>query len=242
MSVRSEVRGAVRLVTIDRVDRRNALDAPACEALLEAVQAAGMPGTRVLVLTGAGGHFCAGADVTAVPEERFLAALRAVLDAIVALPLPVIAAVEGAALGAGLQLAAACDLRVAAPTSRFGVPAARLGLVMDHASVQRIALVAGHGPARALLLAAEEIDGAAAVRSGLAHRPGGLAEALEWAETLATLAPLTVAAHKLALNRLEPALSDPEVDEARRRAWASADLAEGLAAFAERRPPRFSGS
>ena len=242
MSVRTEVRGAVRLVTIDRVDRRNALDAPACEALLEAVQAAGAPGTRVVVLTGAGGHFCAGADVTAVPEERFLAALRAVLDTIVAIPIPVIAAVEGAALGAGLQLAAACDLRVAAPTSRFGVPAARLGLVMDHASVQRIALVAGHGPARALLLAAEEIDGATALRSGLAHRPGGLAEALEWAETLAALAPLTVAAHKLALNRLEPALSDPEVDEARRRAWASADLAEGLAAFAERRPPRFSGS
>ena len=241
MSIRTDRRGRAVLVTIDRPERRNALDAAACEALLAGVQAAGSGDAGAVVLAGAGGNFCAGADVSGVPDHRFLAALRQVLDTIVALPVPVIAAVEGVALGAGLQLAVACDLRVATPDSRFGVPAARLGLVMDHASVQRVALLAGHGPARALLLAAEEIDGVAAVRLGLAQRLGGVDEAVAWAEHIATLAPLTVAGHKLALNRLEPVLADPEVDEARRRAWASSDLAEGIAAFAERRPPRFEG-
>lgn len=242
MSVRTERRGPVSLVTIDRPERRNALDGVACEALLAAVREAGSGQARVVVLAGAGGHFCAGADVSAVPDERFLRALRTLLDTIVSLPVPVIAAVSGAALGAGMQLAVACDLRVAAPDSRFGIPAAKLGLMVDHWSVQRIALLAGHGPARALLLAAEEIDGTAAVRLGLAQRAGGLDDALAWAGHIATLAPLTVAGHKLGLNRLEPALSDPEVEEAGRRAWASADLAEGVTAFAQRRAPRFEGS
>lgn len=241
MTVRSERRGRVLVVTLDRPERRNALDLDHCEALLAALDGARDPAVRAVVLAGSRGNFCAGADVSAVPGERFLGCLRAVLDALVALPVAVVAAVEGVALGAGLQLAVACDLRVAAPDSRFGVPAARLGLVIDHWSVQRVAQLAGHGPARALLLAAEEVDGAAAVRLGLAQRAGGVDEALAWAEEIAALAPLTVAAHKLALNRLEAAPADPDVAEAARRAWASADLAEGVAAFGERRPPRFEG-
>lgn len=241
MTVTTQHDGQVTVVTIDRPDRRNALDADACEALVAALAAAEDGGARVVVLAGAGGNFCAGADLSAVPTAGFLDSLRRLLDTVVDLPLPVVAAVDGVALGAGLQLAVACDLRVAAPDCRFGVPAAKLGLVMDHASVQRVALLAGHGPARAMLLAAEEIDGATAVRLGLAQRTGGLDEAMAWAEGIAALAPLTVAAHKLAINRLEAGLADPEVDEARRRAWASADLTEGVAAFAERRPPRFEG-
>lgn len=241
MSIRRQRVGAVDVVTIDRPERRNALDAAHCQALLAAVAGAATDGARVVVVAGAGGHFCAGADISAVPDQRFLAHLGELLDTIAALPLPVMAAVEGVALGAGLQLAVACDLRVAAPDSRFGVPAAKLGLMVDHWSAQRIALLAGHGPARAMLLAAEEFDGAAAVRLGLAQRAGGVEDAVAWAGHIATLAPLTVAGHKLALNRVEPAPADAEVDEARRRAWASADLAEGIAAFAERRSPRFEG-
>ena len=241
MSVRTERRGAVALVTIDRPERRNALDADHGAALLAAITEAGSGDARAVVLTGAGGHFCAGADVSAVPDEGFLATLHQVLATLVALPVPVVAAVQGVALGAGMQLAVACDLRVAAPDSRFGVPAAKLGLMLDHGSVQRLALLAGHGPARAMLLAAEEIDGATALRLGLAQRAGGVDEAVAWAQAIATLAPLTLAGHKLALNRLEPALADAEVDDARRRAWGSADLAEGIVAFAERRPPSFEG-
>jgi enoyl-CoA hydratase len=242
VSIRLARSGAVSLVTIDRPQRRNALDADACESLLEATSQAASGEARVVVLAGADGHFCAGADLAAVPDQRFLRTLRILLDTIASLPVPVMAAVQGVALGAGMQIAVACDLRVAAPDSRFGIPAAKLGLMVDHWSVQRVALLAGHGPARALLLAAEEIDGLAAVRLGLAQRQGGLDDALAWAAHIATLAPLTVAGHKLALNRLEPALSDPDVDEARRRAWASADLAEGVAAFGQRRTPHFEGS
>ena len=243
MTVHTDRHGRVAVITLDRPERRNALDAQTCETLLHALLSAGSEGRGVgaIVLAGAGANFCAGADVSAVPSDRFLVALGGVLDALVSVPVPVIAAVEGVALGAGLQLAVACDLRVATPDSRFGVPAAKLGLVMDHASVQRVALLAGHGPARAMLLAAEEVTGAEALRLGLAQRAGGVADAVAWAGQIAALAPLTVAAHKLALNRLERPLSDPDVAEARRRAWASADLAEGVAAFAERRPPRFEG-
>ncbi|MFP5376998.1 MAG: enoyl-CoA hydratase [Acidimicrobiia bacterium] len=241
MSVRLDRAGPVAVVTIDRAERRNALDAAHVQGLLDALTDAGRGDARAVVLTGSGGHFCAGADVSAVPEPPFLATLGRVLEALVAMPAPVIAAVEGVALGAGLQLAVACDLRVAAPDSRFGVPAAKLGLMLDHWSVQRVALLAGQGPARAMLLAAEEIDGAAALGLGLAQRSGGVGEAVAWARSIASLAPLTVAGHKLALNRLAAAPADADVEDARRRAWASADLAEGVAAFADRRPPRFEG-
>ena len=113
--------------------------------------------------------------------------------------------------------------------------------MVDHWTVQRLALLAGHGPARAMLLAADEVSGDDAVRLGLAQRAGGLAEALAWAADIAALAPLTVAGHKLALTKLEPALADPDVDEAIRRVWSSEDRAEGQASFRERRPPRFKG-
>jgi len=187
------------------------------------------------VVTGAGPHFCAGADLGQVHGTELAAALRRLLDTIVTVAVPVIAAVHGAALGAGTQLALACDLRVVDPTARFGIPAARLGLMVDDWTVQRLSRLAGAGPARAILLAAEELDAEAALRLGLAQRAGDLAAAQAWAEHLATLAPLTLAGHKALLNRLDGA------DAAYQRAWASADAQEGLAAFRERRPPRFEG-
>jgi enoyl-CoA hydratase/carnithine racemase len=239
-AVRSEADGPVSLITIDRPERRNAVDHATLSALREAL--AESVGGRVVILTGASGHFCAGADLTGVEDEGFAAALRALLDAIAAHPAPVIAAVTGAALGAGTQLAVACDLRVASPDARFGIPAARLGLMVDHWTVQRLALLAGHGPARAMLLAAEQLTGAEAHGLGLVQRLGDLDAARDWAGEIATLAPLTIAGHKLMLNRLERALGDDaEVDAAFRRAWRSADLAEGMAAFRERRTPTFHG-
>ena len=238
--IRTERRGAVVLVTIDRQERRNAVDAETLDELLAAIDGAG--DARVLVLTGAGGHFCAGADLTGVEGPGFARVLRRVLDALAEAPFVTLAAVDGAALGAGMQLAAACDLRVATPDARFGVPAAKLGLMVDHWTVERVALLAGHGPARAMLLAAETLDGADALRLGLAQRLGGLEDALAWAGELAALAPLTIAGHKLMLRRLEqPVGGEPDVRAAFARAWASDDLAEGMAAFRERRPPTFRG-
>jgi enoyl-CoA hydratase len=240
--IRAEERGLVTVVTLDRPERRNAVDGPALEDLGSALEAAVARRARVLVLTGAGGHFSAGADLTALEDERFAVALRRVLDALATAPLCTIAAVDGAALGAGTQLAIACDLRVATATARFGVPAARLGLMVDAATVQRLAALVGGSMARAVLLAAESLDGESAHRLGLVARLGDLGTALAWADEVAALAPLTVAGHKLALERLTPpAPRDGDVAAAFARAWASADLAEGRAAFAERRSPVFRG-
>jgi enoyl-CoA hydratase len=242
--IHTEQRSAVALVTIDRPQRRNAVDLEALLGLEQAIAAAVASGseTRVLVLTGAGGHFCAGADLTGVEDAAFGATLRSVLHALHDAPFPTIAAVDGAALGAGTQLAIACDLRTAGPSARFGIPAAKLGLMVDHWTVRRLALLAGHGPARAMLLAADVLDADNAVRLGLAQRAGGLDAALTWASEIAALAPLTIQGHKLALNRLEADMADdPVVADAFTRAWSSADLREGIAAFHERRPPRFRG-
>ncbi len=153
-------------------------------------------GARVLVLTGAGGHFCAGADLTGVEDEGFTDLLRQVLAVFRDDPRPVLAAVDGAALGAGTQLAVACDLRVATPGARFGVPAARLGLMVDHWTVQRLALLAGAGPARAMLLGAETYGGEEAAALGFVQRLGDLEVALGWADEIAALAPLTLAGHE----------------------------------------------
>jgi enoyl-CoA hydratase len=239
-----EQRGAVVLLTIDRPERRNAVDHEALGQLTEAIDRAttATTTTRVIVLTGAGGHFCAGADLTGLEDAGVAAVLRGVLDRLRGAPMPTIAAVDGAALGAGTQLAIACDLRVATARARFGIPAARLGLMVDHWTVQRLSVLAGQGAARAMLLAADVVDGDAAVWLGLAQRAGDLDTALAWAEEVATLAPLTVQGHKLMLNKLEPEVrDDSDVASAFKRAWESNDLREGLAAFHERRAPEFRG-
>lgn len=236
MTVHVDRRGAVAVLTIDRRERRNAVDHETLAALLAGIESAA--DARVLVLTGAGGHFCAGADLSTVEDAGFTTLLRRVLDALVESAHPTMAAVSGAALGAGTQLAVACDLRVATADARFGVPAAKLGLMVDHWTAQRLASIAGHGPAQAMLLAAETVDGAAAHRTGMVSRIGDLDDALAWADDIAALAPLTIAGHKLMLDRIAP---DADVDAAYHRAWASRDLQEGMAAFRERRSPVFRG-
>lgn len=235
-------RGPVALLTIDRAERRNALDHEALDELLDAHARAA--GARVIVLTGAGGHFCAGADLSGVEDTGFTDRLREVLATVRDDPRPHLAAVDGAALGLGTQLAVACDLRVATPAARFGVPAAKLGLLVDHWSIQRLSLLAGAGPTRAMLLGADTCSGEEAHRLGFVQRLGDLDAALGWADEIAALAPLTLAGAKLALNRLEMEVGrgdDPDVLAAWDRAWGSDDLQEGITAFRERRRPIFRG-
>jgi enoyl-CoA hydratase len=237
-----EDRGSVALLTIDRPDRRNALDHEALEQLLDAH--ARSRSARVVVLTGAGGHFCAGADLSGVEDAGFTDLLRAVLAALRDDDRPLVAAVDGAALGAGTQLAIACDLRVATAGARFGIPAAKLGLMVDHWSIQRLSLLAGAGPARAMLLGGATYGGDEAERLGFVQRLGSLDDALGWADEIAALAPLTLAGLKLALNRLEMPVGrgdDPAVHATWEAAWASEDLREGITAFRERRRPVFHG-
>ena len=241
MTVHTEQRGAVTLLTIDRPDRRNAVDHDTLRELRSAILAASTT-SRVLVLAGAGGHFCAGADLTGVEDAAFAELLREVLFGLRDSPLLTIAAVEGAALGAGTQLAIFSDVRTATPDARFGIPAARLGLAVDHATVQRLDRVVGLGPSRAMLLAAEQLSGEDAHRLGLVQRLTGVEGALAWAEEAVQLAPLTIRAHKASLNALEPGgPSAEQVGAAFRRAWDSADFREGLTAFRERRTPTFRG-
>jgi enoyl-CoA hydratase len=242
VTVSVEHLGDVVLVSLDRPERRNALDHPTLVALRDAQQVAEKVGARALVLTGRGSVFCAGADLTGVEGGEFVAVLTAVLRGFGTLPMPTIAAVHGAALGAGTQLALACDLRVAAPGSRFGIPAARLGLVIDEWTVARLAREVGWSIARGMLVAASTYEAEALHAAGFVHRVGDLDAALTWAAELAVLAPLTIAAHKLALERLAPALpGDAEVTTARERAWRSTDAEEGRRAFLEKRPPKFRG-
>ena len=231
--INRERRGAVAVVTIDRQERRNAVDHEALAGLLEAIGDAG--DARVLVLRGAGGHFCAGADLTGVEDASFADLLRGVLLGLRDAPFVTMAAVEGAALGAGTQLASACDLRVASPDASFGIPAGKLGLAVDQWTVDRVQLLAGAGAARAMLLAAEVVRGSDAHRLGLVQRLGGVDVALAWADDIARLAPLTLRAHKAALN------GAPDAADAFRRAWDSEDFREGLTAFRDRRPPEFQG-
>jgi enoyl-CoA hydratase/carnithine racemase len=233
----------VALLTIDRPERRNALDTEHCRLLHEAVAAATGAGARVLVITGAGSAFSAGADLQAVYTEDFRISLRALLDGLPALPQPVIAAVNGPALGAGTELASAADLRVVGAGARFGIPAARLGLAVHERTVRRLVRLFGESMARAVLLAAAEVDAETALRLGYAHRRGDLDGALAWAAEIAALAPLSIGAHKLALERAEgaPAGEDEQVAAKIRAAWESDDFREGVAAFRERRAVRFQG-
>lgn len=243
MTVHLEFRERVAIVTLDRPERRNAVDHATLLALRAAQHDVADSDARCMVLTGAPPAFCAGADLTGVESGAFTDALLAALHGFSALPLPVIAAIDGPALGAGTQLAIACDLRVATPTSVFGIPAAKLGLVVDQWTIQRLAAEFGSSVARGMLVAAQPYTAAQLVVSGGVHRTGGLAEALEWAEQLVCLAPLTMAAHKLGLQRFAHAVpvADDVFEAARAAAWASDDAEEGRQAFLAKRPAQFHG-
>jgi enoyl-CoA hydratase len=248
---------AVGVALIDRPNRRNALNVALCDEVREWL--AENHDLRAVVIGGAGDRaFCAGADLAQRAgdagslkngrDDAFRPAFEALLDAVVEFPAPVIAAVNGAALGAGMQLAVACDLRVVARTATFGIPAARLGIVISATNVQRLVDAVGQPTARDVLLTGRSLSFEEAAHVGLVQREAedavGSARAL--AEEIAALAPLSVVGHKAALNAVASRKGLLDADrrllaEIERNAFESADLREGLAAFAEKRTPRFSG-
>jgi enoyl-CoA hydratase len=243
-TVETLVHGRVVQLTINRPERRNAVDHETLALLAHELEAAVTSSARVVVLTGAGGSFSAGADLTGIEGADFTAALMKVLALLSTAPLVTIAAVDGPALGAGTQLASFCDLRTATPRSRFGVPAAKLGLAIDRETVARVVELCGGATARAMLLSADTIDADRAFSLGYVQRMGGLAAALDWADEIANLAPLTLRAHKLSLNSLQDAPGGPTIAAARAAtaaAWTSADLVEGRSAFMQKRTPKFLG-
>ncbi len=232
--------GDVAILEIDRHERRNALDTAHCHDLREAITS---QQARVIVITGAGSSFCSGADLGAVYDDSFRDALYAMLAAVTGASVPVLAAVNGPAIGAGAQLAIACDLRVAAPEATFAIPTARLGIAVNPWTIRRLALLSGTGTAQAMLIGGETLDAARALQCGLASRPGDRAAALAWARELAGLAPLSLAYAKRALNQegRPDGLKDPGLAKDFEACWASDDAAEGRRARAEKRPPMFRG-
>lgn len=246
MTVRVDQDGSVTVITLDRPTRRNAVDHETLLQLLDAqeeIRARSSDQCRVVVLTGAPPAFSAGADLNGVEAGQFATDLASVLRGFGTLPVPVIVAIDGPALGAGAQLAIAADLRVATPDSVIGIPAAKLGLVVDHWTVRRLSAEFSPPVARAMLLAAETYTAEQLNGFGGVHRLGDLDAALAWAHDLARLAPLTIVGHKLALEHAvpEPPLVDI-VEEARAAAWSSSDAVEGREAFLEKRRADFIGS
>ena len=193
MSVRFEVDGPVAIVTIDRPEVANAIDRPTAEALADAFRRFDGNGElSVAVLTGANGKFCAGADLKAMREPEAPRASRVEPDGDgpvgptrMLLSKPVIAAVEGNAVAGGLELAAWCDLRVAAEDAVFGVYCRRWGIPLMDGGTIRLARLIGHGHALDLILTGRGVSGEEAFRMGLANRLVPTGKALEAAVALA---------------------------------------------------------
>ncbi|MFJ2084175.1 enoyl-CoA hydratase/isomerase family protein [Micromonospora chokoriensis] len=240
-----EVTGPVATVVIHNPARRNAMTAAMWRQLPELLDRLEPdPDVRALVLTGSGDAFCAGADLGDLAELLDAGDASIAVDAeerLARFTKPTVAAIRGACVGGGAQLAVACDLRIAAEDARFGVPPARLGLVYPASTTRRLARLVGPSAAKHLLFTAELIDAERALRVGLvdevvpADRLAGRVD--ELTSTIAQRSPVSVAAAKEIIDdRAGPA----RVAWWHRKVVTTGEAREGVAAIAERRTPRFA--
>ena len=245
------VEGGVGRLVFDRPERRNALTFAMYDRLREAC--ADMPtdgSVHALIVSGAGGRaFAAGTDMAQfrdfrTPEDAWAyeARIEAVLEAVERCPVPTIAAITGACTGGGAGIAAACDIRVATPSLKFGFPIARtLGNCLSAANLARLTALMGAGRVREMILTARLIGAEEAQRIGLVAEVVEDAEARaeEIARTLAGHAPLTMRATKEAMRRLTAAHVDDR--DLIALCYTSADFREGMEAFLAKRKPEWSG-
>jgi enoyl-CoA hydratase/carnithine racemase len=248
--------GVLRL-TISNPAKRNALDHPILDAIAAVLDDIG--DARAVLLTGAGGMFSSGYDIGEIPDdvfaeeaERLVAhPFASALDALEACEVPTVAALPGHTIGGGLELALACDLRVAADGILLGMPPAKLGLVYSHTGLRRFLDAIGAPRTRELFLTARNVDARTALDWGLVNRVVGVSDlegaALDLAQDLAANAPLSVRGNKRAIRELLAAEGqlDPEVErqliELREASFRSDDLREGVRAFGQKRPARWKG-
>lgn len=250
-----ERRGSVEVLTVNRPKALNAIDPSVVEALATAVADLAVdPAVRVVVLTGAGEKaFVAGADIaamasmSAVEAEAFAARGQAVLSGFAALPVPVIAAVNGFALGGGCELAMACDLVFATSKARFGQPEVKLGVIPGFGGTQRLVRRVGWANALDLCLTGRTVFADEALRMGLCSRvvEGDVLEAaLGAANEMASFGPVALRLCKRAIHEnADGALSSAQAAERTLfgLCFATADQKEGMAAFLEKRPAAFQG-
>jgi enoyl-CoA hydratase len=244
-----ETRGRVGVITLNRPDALNALNGKIIDELNHALDALESDdGIGAILLTGAGRAFAAGADIKEMAGMTFAEATRTrFIDRWVRLALcrkPVVAAVNGVALGGGCELAMMCDVIVAAEGATFGQPEVRLGVIPGAGGTQRLVRAIGKSKAMLMVLTGDPIDAAEAERIGLVARvvpPSDLlAAAMGLAERIAALSAPGVAAAKEAVNRaFEASLAEGLLFERRQfyACFANEDRKEGMAAFLEKRPP-----
>lgn len=255
MTVCLERQGAVATITLARAAKLNALTgAMLAELLRVADEVERQDGIRAVILTGEGGKaFCAGADIAEWGElpplafgRRWVGEGHRVFDRWARLRQPVIAMLNGAALGGGLELAATADLRIAEAHARVGLPESRVGVVPGWSGTQRLVRRAGPQAVRRLVLTGEPVDAAEAWRLGLVdevHPTGqGLARAQALAAVIAERAPVAVQLAKLMVNAAEGEETSAAIETlAGALVAGTADAREGVAAFKEKRVARFAG-
>ena len=251
-----EDRGAVRLIAIDRPERLNALNSATIDALDDAFAAAAAdPAVRVVVLTGSGPKaFVAGADIsemadlTPVQGRDFSLRGQRMMRRLERMPKPVIAMVNGFALGGGLELAMACHLRIAADSAKVGQPEINLGLIPGFGGTQRLLRLCGRAATLELCLLGAPIDAARALALGIVNRVVPAAEleteTLQIAEQLANAAPLALRGMLDCIHvGGECGLDDGLEYESAQfgLVFSTEDMREGTRAFLERRKPAFTG-
>jgi enoyl-CoA hydratase/carnithine racemase len=250
---------AVARLTISNPEKRNALDHAILDAIAEQTPAlANGIETRCVIITGEGRMFSAGYDIGDIPEEVFAEeAERLVahpfhraIEAVEEFPFPTLAAINGHALGGGLELAVACDLRLAASGVKLGMPPGKLGLIYSHTGLLKFIDTVGPARTRELFLVGRNVDADRAEQIGLVNEvvePEQFEQAaVELASEIASNAPLSTKGNKEIIRKLTSfnrmtSSEEEELIELRLSSFRSEDFREGVKAFGEKRPPEWKG-
>ena len=254
-TIRSEQRGEIAILTFNRPDKLNAINRTVYDEVGDYLQSIERDGTAsVLILTGEGRAFVAGADIddyqtmTLAQFSAFQRLGRSVMAQMEQLSRPILAAVNGYALGGGFELALACDVILAAENAKFGLPEAKLGLLPGGGGTQRLSRLVGAGIAKRMIFSGEIIDAARAyelhIASEVAPKGEALNVAIALAEKILANGPLAVRMAKRVIDEgLEASLPTAlslEMDSTA-HLFVTDDKREGIEAFIDKRPPRFSG-